>query len=284
MKILRFKDRYIECSGRPHLMGILNLTPDSFSDGGLYPNTASAVDAALEMVENGAAVIDIGGESTRPGARPVSLQEEIKRVVPVIKALRMSSGDIAISIDTTKPEVAASALEAGADIINDISGLQASPELADIAARYNAGLILMHMRGTPATMKGLCRYDNLLEEICIFLRNAAGTAVSCGVPEENIVLDPGIGFAKNTEQNIEIMQKIKKFEKLGFPLLAGPSRKTFIGDITGKSNPARRIWGTAGAVAWLALQRVDFIRVHDVGAMYDVIEIINAVLSADSAV
>jgi dihydropteroate synthase len=279
MKIMKFKfkNREFECGKTSRLMGILNVTPDSFSDGSQFTDPQKAVDHALEMHEAGADIIDVGGESTRPGAPEVSVEEEIKRVIPIFTKLKAIKPEIVISIDTTKSEVAEAALSEGADIINDISGLQYDSEIAKSAAKYNAGLILMHMRGTPATMKSLCEYDNLICEIRNFLDNVAKKAVAAGVPRENIMLDPGIGFAKNTEQNIEIMREIEFFSKTGFPVLVGPSRKSFIGDILNRVDPRERIWGTAGAVAWLAMKKVAFIRVHDVKKMKDVIRVIQTV-------
>jgi len=273
----KFKNRELKCGKTTRLMGILNVTPDSFSDGNDFVDSSRAVDHALKMFELGAEIIDIGGESTRPGAPEISLKDEIKRVIPTLTRLKSVKPEIVISIDTTKSQLAAVALSEGADIINDVSGLQNDTEIANVVAEYNAGLILMHMRGTPATMKTLCNYDNLICEVRQFLVEAAEKAISAGVSRENIMLDPGIGFAKNLAQNIEIMKKITSFEDLGYPLLAGPSRKSFIGEILQEAEPQRRIWGTAGAIAWLAMKKVDFIRVHDVKEMKDVIDVIQFV-------
>ncbi len=277
MKYFKFRDRQFECGKKTRLMGILNVTPDSFSDGGNFNNRVQAVAHAVEMFESGAEIIDIGGESTRPGAPEVNTEEELKRVIPVISELKSINSDIIISVDTTKPEVASAALSEGADIINDVSGLQYSTELANIAAEYNAGLILMHMRGTPATMKQLCKYNDLIGEISDFLVNSANLAIKKGVNKESIMLDPGIGFAKNTQQNLEIMEKIAKFANLNYPLLVGPSRKSFIGETLGISEPEKRIWGTAGIIAWLTMHKVEVVRVHDVKEMNGVIEIVKAI-------
>ena len=271
---LKFKNREFECGKTSRLMGILNVTPDSFSDGGNFLDFEQAVDHAIEMHETGADIIDIGGESTRPGAPEVSLKEEIKRVIPVLLDIKSIRPEIVVSIDTTKGELAEIALKEGADIINDISGLQNDPKIAKLAAKYNAGLILMHTRGTPATMKSLNNYDNLICEVRDFLDNAAEKAISAGVPRENIILDPGIGFAKDSAQSIQIMQEIVKIAESGYPILVGPSRKSFIGEVLNEPNPTDRIWGTAGAVAWLVMKKVDFIRVHDVKEMHDVIAVI----------
>ena len=272
----KFKNREFECGKSSRLMGILNVTPDSFSDGSQFLDSEQAIDHALAMHEAGADIIDIGGESTRPGAPEVSLEEEIKRVIPILTKLKSLKPEIVVSIDTTKSGLAEIALKEGADIINDISGLQNDPEIANYAAKHNAGLILMHMRGTPATMNSLRDYDYLICEIRNFLENAAEKAIAAGVPQENIMLDPGIGFAKDSEQNIQIIREIDSFAVTGYPLLAGPSRKSFIGDILDEGDPDKRVWGTAGAIAWLAMKKVDFIRVHDVKEMHDVIAVIQA--------
>lgn len=271
--IFKFKNRQFECS-KSHLMGILNVTPDSFSDGSEFNDPRQAVDHAVAMHEAGAEIIDIGGESTRPGALEISVEEEINRVIPVVSKLKTTHPEIVISIDTTKASVAEAAMQEGADIINDISGLQYDPAIANIAAEYNAGLILMHMRGTPATMKALCVYDDLIAEIKTFLVDAVAKAVSADLPKENIILDPGIGFAKTPAQNIEIMQHIADFADLGYPLLVGPSRKSFIGKILNETEPKKRIWGTAGAIAYLVMKKIAFIRVHDVREMQDVVKVI----------
>ena len=274
--IFKFKNKELICD-KTRLMGILNVTPDSFSDGSQYFEPEKAVDHAVEMHEAGAEIIDIGGESTRPGAPEISTKEETKRVIPVLTKLKHLNPEMVISIDTTKSEVAEAALKEGADIINDISGLQYDPEIAKLAVKYNAGLVLMHMRGTPKTMNSLRDYDDLICEIRKFLETAAEQAVAAGVPRENIMIDPGIGFAKDPGQNIEIMRKIESFTTLEYPLLVGPSRKSFIGEILRKNDPRKRIWGTAGAVAWLAMKKVDFIRVHDVKEMQDVIKVVQAI-------
>ncbi|MBN1864955.1 MAG: dihydropteroate synthase [Victivallales bacterium] len=270
----RYQNGCFDCGCRTRIMGILNVTPDSFSDGNEYFSESAAVARALEMHHAGADVIDIGGESSRPGASPVTVEEEMKRVIPVVRALKTENPEIVISVDTTKSEVAKAALDEGAEIINDISGLLADPHIAAVAAASGAGLILMHMRGTPATMNSLRNYDDLLQDVMRELENAAKKALSAGVPRECLMLDPGIGFAKNKEQNILLIKHISRFSDLGYPLLVGPSRKSFIGEITGQRDPAKRAWGTAGAVAWLAFRQVAFVRVHDVGQMRDVISVV----------
>jgi len=262
--IFRFRGRHWHCTGRTRIMGIVNATPDSFSDGGECLDPQIAADRALAQFAAGAAVVDVGGESSRPGATPVAVEEELARVVPVIRRIRELLPEAVLSVDTTKAAVAAAAVAAGADIINDISGLQADPELAAVAAATGAGLVLMHCRGTPQTMQQQLDYADLLGEIGDFLANAMARAEAAGVAREAIMLDPGIGFAKNADQNLAILAKIATLRKLGRPLLVGPSRKSFLGAMLGGAPPRARVWGTAGAVAWLAGQGVDVVRVHDV--------------------
>jgi dihydropteroate synthase len=283
MKIFKFKKRQLLCDGRTRLMGILNVTPDSFSDGGQYLDPHLALARAKQLLADGAEIIDIGGESTRPGAAPVGVREEMKRVVPVISDLRKLNPECIISVDTSKPAVAAEALAAGADIINDVRGLRPTPDLARLAAATGAGLVIMHSRATPATMQNRnhLRYRRLLEEIGAFLAQALATAVRNGVDPEQIILDPGVGFAKNTGQNLEILGNIRFFYHCGRPLLAGPSRKAFIGELLGEESPEKRLWGTAGAVAWLAMNHLDFVRVHDAGEMRQVISVVGRLLAAN---
>lgn len=276
-KIFKFKDSQFELGDKTLIMGILNVTPDSFSDGNKYYSIDKAVDRALQMLDQGADIIDIGGESTRPGALAVSPADEINRVIPVVKKLKQSTRKCVLSVDTTKYEVAEKALEAGADIINDISGLQADPKIAKIVAKYNAGLILMHTKGTPANMMNLDTYSDLLLEIKTFLNSATKKAQEYGLSKDNIMLDPGIGFAKNHLQNIEIIKKISVIQELNYPLLIGPSRKSFIGQILNKPNPETRIFGTAAVVAWLSIHNVDCVRVHDITEMKEVITIIESI-------
>ncbi len=277
MMDFRYKNGFFDCGSRTRIMGILNVTPDSFSDGNEFLSESSAVARAVEMHESGADVIDIGGESSRPGASPVTIDEELERVIPVVRAIKATNPDIVLSIDTTKNEVAKAAVEEGTEIINDISGLLADPRIAATAAASGAGLILMHMRGNPDTMNSLRHYADLITDVIRELSEAAGRALSLDVPKESLMLDPGIGFAKDPEQNIIIMRHIASFSELGYPLLVGPSRKSFIGEIIRQPDPAGRVWGTAGAVAWLALHRVAFVRVHDVAEMRDVISVVERI-------
>lgn len=256
-------------------MGILNLTPDSFSNHGELFGGNGKIDvdaarqAALQMFADGAQIVDLGGESTRPGATAVSADEEKQRVIPVLEAIKRENPELAISVDTFKGEVAACALAAGADMINDVSGLQHSPEIAELAAQYDAKLVIMHMRGTPQTMQNAenLLYDDLIGEVSEFLHNAAAAAVKCGVKKENIYLDPGIGFSKTVEQNLQLIIHATDFARLGYKLLYGPSRKSFIGRILQLDDPEERVWGSGGVVAALHSMNVDVIRVHDVAPM-----------------
>ena len=257
------------------IMGILNLTPDSFSDGGEFLSRQKAVERALQMEKEGADLIDLGGESTRPGARSISEKDEIERVLPVIYEIR-SRTSIPISIDTTKPKVAEACLQAGANIINDVDGLSASFEMAHVAHRFRAGLILMHRRGTPETMQQWTQYDDLVEDVFRELDEAFDHVCEAGVEREQVVLDPGIGFSKTAEQNLEILARLDYFQGWNRPVLIGPSRKSFIGNLTHK-DPADRDWGTAASVALSVKNGVQLIRVHNVSAMVDVIKVADAI-------
>lgn len=257
-------------------MGILNLTPDSFSDGGCFLDVAKAFQHAVQMAAEGADILDLGAESTRPGAQAVSAEKELERLLPVLERLRAKMS-IPISIDTTKPEVARQCLEAGADIINDVSGLKRSGrEMAEIAAKFNAGMVLMHSRGTPASMQDLTIYHDLVAEIISELRKNIRIGKNSGLAREQIVIDPGLGFAKTAEQNLEILRQLPRFHKMGFPIALGPSRKSFIGHVTGRG-PQEREFGTAACVASAVMQGVQVVRVHEVAAMRDVIHMTEAI-------
>ncbi|MBQ9772665.1 MAG: dihydropteroate synthase [Lentisphaeria bacterium] len=267
-----FRDReFLIEAGKPAIMGILNATPDSFSDG----NTG--VDSKIEALLTASPdIIDIGGESTRPGAPCVPQEEEVKRILPVVRRIREQAPEVLISIDTRKSYVAKYALEAGADIINDVSCLHFDPELADVAAKYSAGLILNHSRGTPETMnlpENLSYPSGLVEMVRDELTEAAEFAISRGVRRESIILDPGFGFSKDTQQNLELLGRPEKLLSLGYPLLSGPSRKRFIGELTGESDPAARDYGTCGAVIASALAGYAVIRVHNVKAAKDCLSV-----------
>lgn len=264
---------------QPLVMGILNVTPDSFSDGQIYMDTDIALAHALEMARHGADIIDIGGESTRPGSLRVHADEQIRRIVPVIKAIRAKS-DIDISVDTTSATVALQALEAGATLINDISALEDDPALADIAVRYKCPIILMHKQGSPANMQDKPIYTDPLAEISLYLKERANYAISRGINPDNIIIDPGIGFGKTLEHNLALIANLAEFKKLGYPILLGASRKSFIGKLLDINNPQDRIFGDAAVTAWAVNAKVDIIRVHEVKPAVDVIKTTRALLNA----
>lgn len=256
-------------------MGILNVTPDSFSDGGRYLDAKRAIDYAHQMIEDGADIIDIGGESSRPGALPVSTNEELTRVLPVIEAL-VNGTDALISIDTYKPNVARNALQAGAHIVNDITAL-GDADMAGVVAGMGAGLILMHMKGVPRTMQRSPVYQDLIPEILTFLRHRIDKAQGEGVCPDRIIIDPGIGFGKTTEHNLKILRSLDLFQSLGKPILIGTSRKAFIGKILNLPNPDDRLEGTAATVAWAIAHGADVVRVHDVKTICQVARMIDAI-------
>lgn len=269
MKGWHVGDRAFVWGERTYIMGILNITPDSFSDGGDFFNPASAVAHALEMVAAGVDVIDVGGESTRPGASEVPISAELARVLPVIEGIRQQS-QIPISIDTTHAVVARAAVAAGANIVNDVSGGQADPEMFATVAALGVPYILMHRRGTPATMQQLTDYEDLIEDLLRYFQEQTQRAIASGIPPEHLMIDPGIGFAKTTPQNLTLLRELQRFRALGYPLLIGPSRKHFIGDVLNLPNPKDRVWGTAAVCCHAIAQGVEMVRVHDVGAMVQV--------------
>jgi len=272
------RDRSLVLPGRPLLMGILNVTPDSFSDGGSHQSVAAAVDHAQKMVDAGAEIIDIGGESTRPGSQTVPIEQEIERVAPTVAALKQHLPQVVISVDTRKSQVAAAALEAGAEIVNDVSGLTYDPALAAITAAHQATLALMHMRGTPSTMQQPENlvYGDMIMEITEFLRRASGLALAAGIKKEQIIWDPGLGFSKDLQQNLTLLRRITEFHAEGYPLLVGPSRKSFIGALLHRPEPTGRDWGTAGVACHLASAGVQIIRVHNVAAIADALTVFSA--------
>lgn len=262
------------------IMAILNVTQDSFYDGGKYLLLDDAVRYAEQLVKEGADIIDIGGESTRPGSEPVSLDEEIKRVIPVIEKLA-ESVDIPISIDTQKAEVARQALEFGASMVNDVSAMRTDPEMVSVVKGYDVPIVLMHMKGNPKDMQENPYYSDVISELKGFFKERINWAKANGVKEENIILDPGIGFGKLLEHNLEILRRLCEFKELGRPVLVGPSRKSFIGKILDKT-PDERIWGTAGALAVAVMKGADIVRVHDVREMRDVANIVNRIRGRSS--
>ena len=272
----RLRSFYSALRERTLVMGILNVTPDSFSDGGLYRDTEAAIEHGVRMAADGADVIDVGGESSRPGAEPVPLEEELSRVIPVIRALA-ERVEAPISIDTYKPEVARAALDAGASVINDITGL-ADPDIRALAAERKVPAVIMHMKGTPRTMQENPVYEDLISDIMQFLRERAGEAVAAGLPEEFLIVDPGIGFGKTVEHNLEIIRKLGDFKSLGLPILIGTSRKAFIGKVLGGLSPTERLEGTAAAVALSIANGANIVRVHDVKEMVRVARMTDAVI------
>ena len=245
-------------------MGILNVTPDSFSDGGCYLDVERAVAHAERMVAEGATLIDIGGESSRPGASPVSIREELSRIIPVIRAI-VDIVDVLLSVDTYKAEVARRALEAGAHLINDITALRGDTAMAAVISEMEAGLVLMHMKGTPRTMQQAPEYDDVVSEICDSLQKSIEAAESHGISAERIIIDPGIGFGKTMKHNLEILKRLTEFRGLNKPLLIGTSRKSFIGNILDLP-VTERVEGTTATVCWAIAHGADILRVHDVKA------------------
>lgn len=272
---LEWNNYRLDLRRRTHIMGILNVTPDSFSDGGLYIDKEKAFKRALEIESEGADIIDIGGESTRPGSLPLSPEEEIGRVIPLIERLR-GRLRIPISIDTYKTSVAREAIKAGASIINDISGLRHDPEMARVAAEHQVPVVIMHIKGTPRDMQVNPVYQDLIGEITDFLRRGISIALEEGVRRDRIIIDPGIGFGKTIEHNLEIIRRLNEFRTLGMPLLFGPSRKSFIGRILDLPE-GERLEGTAAAVAVGIMNGADIIRVHDVKPMVRVARIADAI-------
>ncbi|MGZ5050603.1 MAG: dihydropteroate synthase [Methylobacter sp.] len=250
---------------KPLIMGILNVTPDSFSDGGKFSGHEDAMRQVERMLSEGLDIVDIGGESTRPGSDPVTADEQIRRVVPVIEAIRKElSGDITISIDTTLREVADAALAAGANIINDVSGGRADPAILALAAQKNAPIILMHSQGTPKTMQDNPHYDNVVGEVLAVLLDSVKAALAAGVKKENIAIDPGIGFGKRKQDNLDLLAHLDRFVATGFPVLLGTSRKRFMGAICDVSEPSELVTATAVTTALGVMAGVQMFRVHDV--------------------
>jgi dihydropteroate synthase len=261
-------------SRRPLIMGIINITPDSFSDGGKFLSPRAAYRRAQELVLAGADIVDLGAESTRPGAKPVSVAEEKKRLLPVIKQVTRLS--VPISVDTYKPEVAEAALDAGAQILNDITGLRQRP-MRQLAAKRRIPVVIMHMRGTPQNMQRAPRYRNVVEEVTRELLSLAQQAEKAGVARKNIILDPGIGFGKTAAHNLQLLQNLPRLLVSGYRILVGPSRKSFIAAILGPLPPQERTWGTAAAVALAVYQGVHIVRVHDVREMQMVAQVAQAI-------
>lgn len=273
---LHWGGRQLEVGRRTLVMGVLNVTPDSFFDGGRYCDTGAAVQRGLEMLAAGADIVDVGGESTRPGAVPVEAGEERARVLPVIGELHKRDPEALISIDTSKAEVADAALGAGATVVNDISGLTFDPEMAWTTARHGAGLVLMHIQNRPAEMQRNPDYDDVVEEVFEFLRDSVSRAVAAGVPGENIAVDPGIGFGKTLKHNLALLNRLDRLHQLGRPVLAGLSRKSFIGAVLG-GQPEERLAGSLGAAVAAAHHGAHILRVHDVEASVSALRMADAI-------
>jgi len=263
----------------PLVMGILNVTPDSFSDGGDYFTHDAAVGHALDMISEGADIVDIGGESTRPGSEPTPVEEQMRRVIPVIRAIRTRNSDVAISIDTRSATVARAAVDAGADIINDVSALRDDPDMADVVAASAAAVVLMHRRGTSLDMQvgGGPRYDDVIAEIAGFLRQRRDFAVDRGIDRSRIILDPGLGFGKRIEHNLTILRHLDRFIALNQPILIGASRKRFLEKVLGADDPKQRLAGSLACAVIAALAGAAILRVHDVRATVDVVRLYSAV-------
>jgi dihydropteroate synthase len=272
----RARGKTFDLGPRTWLIGVVNVTPDSFFNGGLYFEPARAIERALAIAAEGADIIDIGGESSRPGSSPIPAKEEKKRILPVIEVLKQKK-DVLISVDTSKAEVAESALAAGADIINDISAGRFDPRMLPLAARSGAGLILMHMKGTPRTMQIAPHYDDVTGEVKAFLKDRLEAAQSCGVSGENIILDPGIGFGKTLEHNLALLNNLGSLSDLGRPLLIGVSRKSFIGKVL-KLEAPDRLEGTIAASVVSILRGASLLRVHDIQPVKRAVAVVEAIL------
>jgi dihydropteroate synthase len=276
--IWRVADHAFDCSERTLVVGILNVTPDSFSDAGKYFTDRAAIDRGAEMIEQGADIVDVGGESTRPGSEPVPATEELRRVIPVIEQLAKHRPPVPISIDTRKAEVAAAALEAGATVVNDVSA-GSDPAMFDLAREHRAGVVLMHMKGDPKTMQVEPAYDDVVAEVHEYLRERIEAAEFAGIDADRIVVDPGIGFGKELEHNLRLIKRIDAFVDLGRPVLVGPSRKRFIGTVLDLPED-ERVEGTAAAVAWSVSRGAHLVRVHDVLEIVRVVRVIDAIAKA----
>jgi dihydropteroate synthase len=271
----RVGERAFDCSERTLVMGILNVTPDSFSDGGRFLDRATAIAHATRMIDDGADILDVGGESTRPGSTPVSADEELERVHPVIQRLAELHPAVPISIDTRKADVAAEALDAGATIVNDVSG-GADPAMFDVVRDREAAVVLMHMQGDPPTMQEAPYYDDVVGEVHEYLRQRIEAAELAGIDPERISVDPGIGFGKDLDHNLELMRGVDAFLDLGRPVVVGPSRKKFIGTILDLPEE-ERVEGTVGAVVWMVARGAHLVRVHDVREVVRAVRVSDAI-------
>lgn len=272
----------LDFSKKTHVMGILNVTPDSFSDGGLYFDESAAIKRAIQMVGYGADIIDIGGESTRPGSEPLTIEEELRRTIPVIEALSKEI-KVPISIDTYKSEVAKKALDAGASMVNDISGLRFDPKMPGVVSAYKVPVVIMHIKGRPKDMQLNPVYEALIPEVMDYLRIGIRIAIKSGISEDKIIIDPGIGFGKTFDHNLEIINNLREFTLLEKPILIGPSRKAFIGKILGDVSVTNRLEGTAATVAISIMNGANIVRAHDVKEMVRVAKVIDAIKNASTS-
>jgi dihydropteroate synthase len=274
--VWRCRDRELPLGERTLVMGIVNVTPDSFSDGGMFDDADSAVKHGLQLLEEGADILDVGGESTRPGSDPVDEDEELARVLPVIEGLRREAPEAILSVDTRKAAVASEALAAGTDVVNDI-GAGADPGMFGVVASAGAGMVLMHMQGEPRTMQSEPRYGDVVGEVRSFLADRLGWAVAAGIGHDRLCIDPGIGFGKDLEHNLALLRSIGSFRELGVPVLVGASRKRFVGELSGADDPAQRLEGSVAAAVWCASQWVEMLRVHDVGSTVRALRVVDAI-------
>jgi dihydropteroate synthase len=278
MSPLEFEHWLTDPARRPLVMGVVNVTPDSFSDGGRYADPAAAIAHARSLLAGGADLLDVGGESTRPGSARTPAEEQVRRIRPVIEGLARELGDTClISVDTTRASVARAALDAGATLINDISAGTDDPEVLPLAAERRAPIVLMHMEGQPATMQVNPSYRNVVQEVAAHLRERARAAIDAGIVRHRILLDPGIGFGKNIAHNLELLRRLPELTSLGHPLVLGTSRKGFLGQIAGETEPRDRMFATAASVAWCVANGAAVVRVHDVEPMARVVRVIRAI-------
>jgi dihydropteroate synthase len=275
--IWKIRDREIDLSNRARVMGIINATPDSFSDGGSFLDPQAALAHGLQMVAEGAEILDVGGESTRPGAQSVEADEEIRRVLPIIQSLRRES-QVLLSIDTSKASVARAALDAGADIINDVTGLRGDPDMAALAASSKAGIVIMHMQGEPRTMQVAPTYGDVIHEVGEFFRQALARSVACGIDPMRIALDPGIGFGKTPEHNRRLLAELSAFLEFARPLLVGVSRKSFLGWLAGSSAMDNRFWPGVSLTSLCRERGARILRVHDVKPHTEALRMTEAIL------
>ena len=276
--LLEIGQRVLDLSSRTHLMGVLNVTPDSFSDGGRFFKLEEAIKQGLKLAEEGADMIDIGGESTRPGSEPVTIEEELRRVIPVIEELTKMI-QAPISIDTYKSRVAKEALDSGASMVNDISGLRFDPEMKKVIAEYDVPVVLMHIQGTPKNMQESPKYENLLEDIKSYLNQSISIAEEAGIGEDKIIIDPGIGFGKTLDDSLKILKNLREFKSLGRPVMVGVSRKSFIGKILDLPTD-ERLEGSLASMAVAIMNGANILRVHDVKESKRVAKLVDAILKS----